>query len=153
MSPAPGVAGTSNATRTSQIFCARGAFVTEYPTEVLEIGIRSNVGIQVRGLTNTIEGFYLQQYRCNGVPRTPAFGSVSLELPPTSTIAFWQYTAGIVQTSEERYSFFRLSYRIAGTTDAYIKFSNIFGIKSETSQPVYNYIRLEMPESKRYGFD
>ena len=154
MSPAPGVTGTSNATRVSQIFrVARGAFVTEYPTEVLELGIRSTVGIQVRGLTNTIEGgFTYSNIDAMACPAPPAFGTEFPELSPTSTIASQQYTAGVVQTSEERYSFFRLSYRIAGTTDAYTTFTNIFGIKSETNQPVYNYIRLEMPESRRYEF-
>ena len=61
MSPAPGVAGTALVTPPAHLkFSAWPAArsVTEYPTEVLEIGIRSNVGIQVNGLTNTIEGGY-----------------------------------------------------------------------------------------------
>ena len=154
MSPPPGVAGTSNATRTCQIFrVARGAFVTEYPTEVLEIGIRSTVGIQVRGLTNTIEGgFTYSNIDAQSCPAPPAVPGAFPELPPDATIATQQYNAGVVQTTEERYSFFRLSYRTAGTDDAYTVLDNIFGIKSETNQPIYNYVRLEMPESRRYEF-
>ena len=62
MSLPPGTGGTSNATLTSQIFrLARSSFITEYPTQALEIGIRSTVGLQVSGLTNTIEGGYTYQ--------------------------------------------------------------------------------------------
>ena len=56
MTAAPGLDGTGNATNTSQIFrLARGTFVTQYPCQVVEIGLRSTVGISVNGLTNVIE--------------------------------------------------------------------------------------------------
>ena len=74
MSLAPGTGGLSNATLTSQIFrISRGSFVTEYPTQALEIGIRSTVGIQVSGLTNTIEaGYTYDNIDAQACPAVPA---------------------------------------------------------------------------------
>ena len=154
MSPPPGTGGTSNATRTSQIFrIARGSFVTEYPTEVLELGIRSTVGIQVNGLTNTIEGgFTYSNIDAQSCPAPPAVPGNFPELSPDATIASQQYNAGFVRTSEERTSYFRLMFRVAGTEDEFTSLDEVFGIRSETNQPTYNYIRLEMPELRRYEF-
>ena len=154
MSSPPGMLGTSNATLTSQIFrLARGSFVTEYPTEVLEIGIRSTVGIQVNGLTNTIEGgFDYSNIDAKACPAPPAFGTEFPEIPADWTVATQQYNAGSVNTVEERFSYFRLMYRAAGTDDEFKTLSNLFGIRSETNLATYNYIRLEMPEIKRYEF-
>ena len=48
-----------NCSNTAQIFrVSRGSFVTEYPCRIAEVGLRSNVGISINGLTNTIEGGY-----------------------------------------------------------------------------------------------
>ena len=43
-------------------------------------------------------------------------------------------------------------FRAAGTDDAYTVLNSLYGIRSETEQPVYNYIRLEMPATRRYEF-
>jgi hypothetical protein len=154
MSPPPGTGGLSNATLTSQIFrVSRGSFVTEYPTQVLELGIRSTVGITISGLTNTIEGGYTySNIDAQSCPAPPAVPGPFPELPPDATIATQQYNAGSVQTPEERYSFFRLMFRNAGTDDAYTTLNSIYGIRSESSAPLYNYIRLEMPATRRYEF-
>jgi len=153
MSNPPGVDGTSNATLTSQIFrVARGSFVTEYPTQVLEIGIRSTVGIQISGLTNTIEsGYDYSNIDAMACPSVPATGSW-LTINNNQTLATQQYQAGSVNVPEERYSYFRLMYRNAGTDDAFTEIPDIYGIRSESSQPVYNYLRMEMPAVRRYEF-
>lgn len=153
MSASPGVDGTSNATVTSQIFrLARASFVTEYPTQVLEIGIRSTVGITISGLTNTIEsGYTYSNIDAMGCPSVPAT-STWLTINNDQTLATQQYQAGQVNTPEERYSYFRLLYRNAGTSDTFTEIPDIFGIRSESRQPVYNYIRLEMPATRRYEF-
>lgn len=154
MSAPPGTGGTSNATLTSQIFrIARGSFVTEYPTQVLELGIRSTVGITISGLTNTIEGGYTySNIDAMSCPAPPAVPGNFPEIAPNDTIATQQYNAGVVQTQEERYSFFRIMFRNAGTDDAYTELNSLYGIRSETGVPVYNYIRLEMPATRRYEF-
>ena len=154
MSAPPGTGGLSNATLTSQIFrLARGSFVTEYPTQVLEIGIRSSVGIQVRGLTNTIEGGYTyNNIDAQSCPAPPAVAGPFPEIGGTSTIATQQYNAGQVSVPEERYSYFRLMFREAGTDNAFTELDSLYGIRSESSQAVYNYIRLEMAAAERYEF-
>ena len=153
MSLPPGTGGTSNATLTSQIFrVSRGSFVTEYPTQALEIGIRSSVGIQVSGLTNTIESGYdysnIDAMACPSVPATGTWLSIDND----QTLATQQYQAGSVNVPEDRYSYFRIAYRLAGTDDAYTTLEDLYGIRSETGAPVYNYIRLDMPDTRRYEF-
>ena len=154
MSNPPGTGGTSNATLTSQIFrLARASFVTEYPTQVLEIGIRSSVGITVSGLTNTIEaGYDYSNIDAMACPAPPAVPGSFPEIGGTATIATQQYNAGAVSSPEERYSYFRLTYREAGTSKEFKVLPDVFGIRSESSQPVYNYIRLEMPSTTRWEF-
>ena len=154
MSLPPGVGGTSNATLTSQIFrLSRGAFVTEYPTQALELGIRSTVGIRVAGLTNTIEAGYtydnIDAQACPAPRRVPGpFPEIGAE----DTLAVQQYNAGAVQTTEDRYSYFKILFRSAGTDDAHTELEDLYGIRSETSTQVYNYIRFDMPEARRYEF-
>ena len=49
-----------NCSNISQIFrVSRGSFVTEYPCQIVEMGLRSTVGISINGLTNTIETGYI----------------------------------------------------------------------------------------------
>lgn len=154
MSPPPGAAGVSNTTITSQIFrVSRGSFVTEYPTQVLELGIRSTVGIQVSGLTNTIEGGYTySNIDAMACPAPPASGTIFPEIGPTDTLAVQQYNAGSVNVPEERYSYFRIMFRTAGTDEPYTELPSLYGIRSKSRVAVYNYLRLEMPETKRYEF-
>ena len=154
MSAPPGVGGTSNATLTSQIFrVSRGSFVTEYPTQVLELGIRSTVGIQVSGLTNTIEaGYTYSNIDAMACPAPPAVPGPFPEIGGTDTVATQQYNAGSVNVPEDRYSYFRLMFRTAGTDDAYTVLGSLYGIRSESNVPVYNYLRLEMPATQRYEF-
>jgi hypothetical protein len=154
MSAPPGIGGLSNATLTSQIFrLARGSFVTEYPTQVMELGIRSTVGIRVSGLTNTIEGGYTyDNIDAQACPAPPAVPGPFPEIGPEDTLATQQYNAGSVQVPEDRYSYFKILFRNAGTDDAYTELEDLYGIRSETSAQVYSYIRFEMPATRRYEF-
>ncbi|MGB1142766.1 MAG: hypothetical protein ACPG1A_17835, partial [Halioglobus sp.] len=154
MSAPPGVGGISNATLTSQIFrLSRGSFVTEYPTQALELGIRSTVGIRVSGLTNTIEaGYTYDNIDAMACPAPPAVPGAFPEIGPEDTLAVQQYNPGTVQVPEDRYSYFKVLFRNAGTDDAYTELQDLYGIRSETSAQVYNYIRFDMPDTRRYEF-
>ena len=63
-----------------------------------------------------------------------------------------QVNAGSVNVPEDRYSYFRILFRLAGTDDDYTMLQDLYGIRSESSAPVYNYIRLDMPDTRRYEF-
>ena len=140
-----------NCSNTAQIFrISRGAFVTEYPCRITEVGLRSNVGISINGLTNTIEGGYTYT-NIDGQACPNAAAGVD-NIPEETTLVTKNMVAGTVSTPEKRYSFFRISYRPAGTDDAFLDFDNIYGVASETQQPLYNYFRIEMPAEQRWEF-
>jgi hypothetical protein len=150
MSPPPGTQGEGNATNTSQIFrITRGAFVTEYPCQVLEIGIRSTLGVSISGFTNLIEGGSTY----GNIDGQACLGHANAVIRSDATLVTQNFVAGAVSTSEVRYSFFRISYRRAGTNDAFTQLSSLYGARSETGQPSYNFIRFEMPSSQRWEFE
>ena len=74
------------------------------------------------------------------------------DLPENTTLVTKNMVAGVVQTPEKRYSFFRINYRLAGTNDPFVPFTNLYGVGSETQQPLYNYMRMEMPSEARWEF-
>ena len=76
----------------------------------------------------------------------------SNDYPPNTTLNPRIVTNGSISIPETRYSCFRIGYRLAGTDDPFTMLSNIYGARSETSQPVYNYLRFEMDTSSRWEF-
>lgn len=150
MTSAPGTGAASNATATSQIFrVARGVFTTEYPCQVLELGLRSSLGISINGLTNTIDAGYIYD-TIDG--EACAFFN-GLRLTSGQVLNTQNRVAGQVSTNEQRYSFFRVRYREAGSNGAYTDLDNIYGARSETQQPIYSFIRFEMPVTRRWEFE
>lgn len=139
---------TSNITQTSQIFrTSIGNFVTEYPCQALEIGLRSSVGVQISGL-----GFMNDpEYRYNLVDNAACLVYLGT-YEPEAVLNPRIVTNGSISTPETRYSCFRIGYRRAGTNDAFTMLDNIYGVRSETSQSVYNYLRFEMPNISRWEF-
>ena len=145
-SAGPGAGG--NASGTSQIFrVSRASFITEYPCEVLEIGLRSNLGINISGLTNTISAGYIYETMDE---KACATALTQQSWPPDTVFNSEQVFAGQVSVRADRYSFFRVRYRRAGTDEAYTEIPQLFGAKSETQQPSYSYLRLEMPNEGRW---
>lgn len=150
MSAAPGSNGAGNATGTSQIFrLSRGSFVTEYPCQVVELGLRHALGISISGLTNTIDSGYtysnIDGQACNN------FAGATLGL--NTVLNTQNITAGSIQVKEQRYSFFRLSYRVAASNDPFVEVPGLYGGRGETQQSVYTYLRLEMPDERRWEFE
>jgi hypothetical protein len=144
------------ATQAAQIFkIAIGSFSIERPARVIEVGIKSTVGIKANGLINfnslkTEEDYdgtlcpddsyqaYVDAEYCggqdDGIPQLESYRS---EISP-----------GTYSSAENRYSFFRISYRDIDATN-YVELSNLYGIRSQTSSAVFNYFRLEFPSPKR----
>ena len=103
------------------------------------MGLRSTVGINISGLTNTIETGYIYT-TIDGMACPSDVPGVD-DIGENITLLTKNMVAGVVQTPEKRYSCFRINYRLAGTNDAFTSFDNIYGVVSETQQPVYNYLR------------
>ena len=143
-----GINGTASGTNSSHLFkAAIASFAIPRSAQVVELGLRSTLGIRIAGLCNfrdslsqsEIDGRACNYY--NG--RTYAPGQ-SLEL---ST-----YQSGSYSGAEMRYSFFKIGYRVAGGSAEYTYLSQCFGVRSLTQQAVYNFIRLQMPSVQRWEF-
>lgn len=142
------IGATTNATNSSHLFkAAIASFAIPRSAQVVELGLRSSLGIQISGLCNfrdclsqsEIDGRACQYY--DGRTYRP---DQSLELS--------SYQSGSYSGSEMRYSFFKIGYRIAGSDADYIYLSQCFGTRSLTRQSVYNFLRLQMPSVQRWEF-
>jgi hypothetical protein len=143
-----GTEGKTTATGSSHLFkVAVASFAVPRSAQVVELGFRSTLGIRISGLCNFRDS--LSQDVIDGRACTYYSGKVygkgdSLELS--------NFQSGSYSGSEIRYSFFKLGYRIAGSTGDYTYLSQCFGVRSITQQAVYNFIRLQMPTMQRWEF-
>lgn len=138
----------STATATSHLFkVAVASFALPRSAQVVELGFRSTLGIRINGLCNfrdSLSQGEIDGRACNYYDgRTYAPGQ-SLELS--------SYQSGSFSGSETRYAFFKIGYRIAGSSTDYTYLSQCFGARSVTQQAVYNFVRLQMPSMQRWEF-
>jgi hypothetical protein len=138
----------NNGTNTSHLFkVAIATFVTTRPTQIVEIGLRSTVGLRFSGLLNfrechsfaDIDGKACRDFENNLISKG-------------NLVITQNYQSGSYTGPEQRYSFFRLGYRVAGTDDQFTTLPQVFGVRSLTQQPVYNYLRLQMPGIQRWEY-
>lgn len=134
------------ATGFPQIFkCAIANVIAPRETRVIEIGLRSAVGITVNGFCNFRDCPTITEINDRAGNR---YNSQSFSRDQSFNLAVFQ--SGSVTTAELRYSFFNVYYR--NESDEYVRLNCSFGVRSMTSQAVYNYLRLEMPTAKRWEF-
>lgn len=147
---ADGKSGTARKTATngSHIFrIALGDVSTMRACRVLEIGIRSGLGVRISGLCNFRDTLTYDE--TDGKACYNKQGSI---VSSGSVLRVQQYASGTMSTSEERYSFFRLYYRESGTSAEFTMLPQCFGVRSITQQNVFNYLRIQMPQNKRWEF-
>ena len=145
-----GIDTLGSATQNSQIFrVSLGTFITEYPCQVLELGIRSTLGITISGATNTTE--VNSDY--GSIDQAACIAHNGNNVGTNQTLVVQNFQAGRIDTPEVRYSFFRIRYRVGGSNLAYTDLPQLFGVRSETNQPLYNYIRFEMPSISNWEFE
>ena len=110
------------------------AFITSSrPVNAIELSIRSSVGIRVAGLCNfpTCKGYeHIDKKFCTSFANEEPGKVVSI-----------RHTSDTVTAAVERYSFFKVKYRIGDTE--WGVFNDYIGVKGETQQNQYNYIRIE----------
>lgn len=143
-----GVPGSfDTATSTAQIFrCAIATVALTRAAKVFEVGLRSTVGIQVSGLCNFRDVPDLRDINNDAGNRYNENKYDKDEKLGTSI-----YQSGSISRAETRYSFFRI-YRRAENSSIpdWADFDCTFAVRSQTSAVVYNYIRFELPESRRW---
>ena len=136
-------AGGYNATQSSHIMqAAEAIFSTERQGRVVEVGIRSNLQVNIAGLCNfkDARGYERIDYDACDKDDGKDIGDANLT----------NFTSGQYSTFETRYSFFRVGYRVAGSNDSYTDLSQLFGVRSTTGVAVYNYLRFEFPDVRRW---
>ena len=141
-------------TNTSHIFrVARGSFVTDRPCSVVEIGIRSSVGIRFNGIMDfrTALTYEETDFQACGRADYTKVGAAGV-IPSGGRFTANNITSGTFTGAEVRYSFFRVSYRTAGSRDRYNVMPNLFGVRSAAQQAVYNSLRIQMPGTQRWEF-
>lgn len=109
--------------------------------KVFEIGLRSTVGIQINGWCNLKDSFSFRS--ANDKAGGRLFEKI---FPADKGIGIQMTQSGVITMTEVRYSFFRI-YMRASVNDPYVAIPASFAVRSSTGQPVYNYLRFEMPSA------
>ena len=138
----PGTTYSARRTATSgphilRVAIASGA--TEKECRIIEFGFRSSLGIRYSGLLRFRAT--LTYADTDGRACLNKSGSI---VGKGNTLKVDNYQSGQVAGSEERYSFYRVSYRKQSET-TFIPLTQIFGFVGVEQQSMFNYLRLEFP--------
>jgi hypothetical protein len=120
--------------------CAVATFTIERPTDFVEIGIRSALGITFRGICdfrNTKTMDFTDDKACGYIDGKRFSSGLDIKTK--------NYTSGTFSGPEERYSFFRISYRVVGTSSDWIDFDVLIGARSNSGLTIYNSLSMQMP--------
>lgn len=135
--------GGFNATQRSHVMqTAEAIFSTERQGRIVEVGIRSNLQVNISGLCNFKDA--------RGYDRIDFDACDKDDGKDIEDANLTNFTSGQYSTFETRYSFFRISYRVSGSNDSYTNISQLFGVRSTTGVAVYNYLRFEFPDVRRW---
>lgn len=142
------ISGTTTATSSSHLYkVAIATFAAPRSAQVIEIGLRSTLGIRISGLCNFRDS--LSQNEIDG--RACTYYN-NRTYRPDQSLELSTYQSGSYSGSEIRYSFFKIGYRVAGSDSEYTYINQCFGTRSITQQSVYNFLRLQMPSVQRWEF-
>lgn len=144
----PSVEWHSVATTDGHILrCAIASISTTRACKAVEFGIRSNLGIRINGICNFKEALSFE--KCN---ERACFDYRDHVVEKGNTLQVDVYQSNTISAPVERYSFFAIYYREAGSGAAFTKLGNAYGVRGATQQNVFNYIQLDMPSVKQWEF-
>ncbi len=126
---------------------AIATFATLRECRIVEICIRSSLGIRIAGLCN-----FRDTLTYNEIDDRACYDKEDNKIAPGDYLTVDLFNSGQMNSSEERYSFFRLRYREAGTQGPFIDLEPCLGVRGITQQNVFNDLRLVMPDVKRWEF-
>jgi hypothetical protein len=142
----PGTGGTRSGTAAPHVLrMARATVAIPQPAQVIELGIRSTVGIRVAGLMNFRDA--MPYAEVDG--RACDYYNLSYLLAQ-QILRVTQYQSGTITQTETRFSFWRLRYRIAASGSAWSSLPQLFGVSGSTQQAQYNFLRIEFPTRQRW---
>jgi hypothetical protein len=128
-------------TSAAHIFrCALAHVTLNRAAKVFELGIRSTVGIRVSGICN-----FKDSQTMNEIDLAAGNAYAGGTFPSETSIVLNQFTSGQMTSPQERYSFFRVATR--KRDEAFTDLACSIGVRSASSEAIYNYLRLEMPTS------
>lgn len=122
---------------------ARGGVSTTRACQAVEIGLKSTLGIRINGLCNFRDA---KTYRFADTNWCQTY-----ENNPPEDIVNNFYQSGVITAPVQRYSFFKIKYRNI-TSSSWTTLTHAYGVRSETQQSVFNYIRLEFSSIKQREF-
>ena len=127
------------ATSAAQIFrCALGNVQINQQVKCFEIGFKSTVGIKAGGLCNFRDAKPMADVNYDA-----GFRENQKVYNQDRPVYVTNFQSGAITDTAERYSFFRVYIRSEGTSWTLLAAS--FGIRSQSSQAIYNYLRIELP--------
>lgn len=118
---------------------ARGSVSTSRACQAVEVGLKSTLGIRINNLCNFRDA---KTYEYADTQWCQTF-----ENNPPEDIVNNFYQSGVITAPVQRYSFFKIKYRTIGGGN-WTTLSNAYGVRSETQQSVFNYIRFEFSSIK-----
>lgn len=127
--------------------CALASVSTSRPCQAVEFGIRSRLGIRINGFCNLRDAISF-----GDADDRACLSRKNDIIERGSTLKVDVFQSNTITTTEERYSFFKISYREAGSGGAYTELGNTYGIRGATQQNIFNYVQLVMPSVKQWEF-
>ena len=135
--------GGQNASRGTHLYrFAEAVFATDRESRIVEAGIKSSVQLQISGLCNFRDTHSYR--RCDNEACFNYNGQAA------SGIEAIVFQSGTYSSPDTRYSFFKVSWRVAGTDNAWTQLDPLFAVRSATGVALYNYLRFECTESIRW---
>jgi hypothetical protein len=126
---------------------AIATFATLRECRIVEICIRSSLGIRIAGLCN-----FRDTLTYNEIDDRACYDKENNRIAPGDYLTVDIFNSGQMNSSEERYSFFRLRYREAGAQGLFTDLAPCLGVRGITQQNVFNDFRVVMPSTKRWEF-
>ena len=122
-------------------------FSTLRECQIIEVCFRSTLGIRISGLCNFRDTLTYTQ-----IDNRACYDKKDNTIQPGDYLTVDIFNSGQMNSAEERFSFFRVRYREAGTTTSFTDLAPCFGIRGITQQNVFNDMRFVMPTIKRWEF-
>lgn len=122
---------------------AKAQVPTRYPCQAVEIGIKSSLGIRINGLCNFRDA---KTYEFADKNYCETFENADIDDIKSS-----MYQSGVITSPVQRYSFFKIKYKEI-SSDSWTTLTHAYGVRSETQQSLFTYIRLEFSSIKQREF-
>lgn len=122
---------------------ARGQVATTRGCQAVELGLKSTLGIRISNLCNFRDA---KTYEFADTNYCEEFENADIDEIKSSL-----YQSGVITSPVQRYSFFKIKYRDI-TSSSWTTLTHAYGVRSETQQSVFNYIRLEFSSVKQREF-